>query len=64
MSRKELEHIIYVLACVRSGEEKTDPFWRVEIQEALASCRAELASLPKEKAEPEQLEINFGQENI
>lgn len=62
MTRKELEHIIFVLTSVRAGEKQPDPFWRVEIQEALASCRAELEKMPEE--ESKQLELNFGQQNI
>jgi hypothetical protein len=62
MTRNEIEHVIYVLSAVRSGQQKADPFWRVELQEALASCRAELAAMPKE--EPQQLELDFGQQKI
>lgn len=61
MTRRELEHVIFVLSSARSMGSN-DPFWRVEVQEALASCRAELSTMPKE--EPQQLELDFGQQSI
>ena len=61
MTRKELEHVIFVLSSARSMATN-DPFWRVGVQEALASCRAELVAMSKQ--EPQQLELDFGQQNI
>jgi hypothetical protein len=61
MTRKELEHVIFVLSSARSMATN-DPFWRVGVQEALASCRVELGTMPKE--EPQQLELDFGQQRI